>query len=167
MKLLSSVCLNKLRLLSFSIIGGTFFNTYFTSPSEFRYPKVNLIVPFAVSESRPIASNTWEGSSEPDEQALPADAAIPCISSINNNVSDSTPLKLTLMLLGSLSSGWPFKTVSGIFNNPSISSSRSNLSLFVSFGLNLSRLQPLSRCLRYLRCFRFPLAFLFPAPRLL
>ena len=56
--------------------------------------------PCAISCGRPIASNTWDGSSDPDVHADPLDAQIPFISSLIRSDSPSTNWKLKLALFG-------------------------------------------------------------------
>ena len=52
-------------------------------------PRVSLTEPCAISWGSPRASSTWEGSSEPEVQAEPDEAAMPFISSISSMDSPS------------------------------------------------------------------------------
>ena len=64
--------------------------------------------PCAISCGRPIASKTWDGSSEPDVHALPLDAHIPFKSKLRSKPSPSINLNDIFELPGSLLSMSPF-----------------------------------------------------------
>ena len=66
---------------------------------------------WAISWGLPSANSTWLGSSEPDVQALPDEAAIPSASSNSNRDSPSMPSKHICTLPGRRFSASPFKTV--------------------------------------------------------
>ena len=63
--------------------------------------------------ARPIAFRTWEGSSEPEEQAEPLEAATPLRSRFISRVVPSAPGTETFTLLGRRRVGWPFRIRSG------------------------------------------------------
>ena len=75
---------------------------------------VSLIEPCAISCGRPIASNTCEGSNEPDVQAEPLDAHTPFWSNNINIDSPSMNLKQKFILLGRRFFLSPFNLVNGI-----------------------------------------------------
>ena len=92
--------------------------------------------PCAISCGRPIASNTWDGSSDPDVHADPLDAQIPFISSLIRSDSPSTNWKLKLALFGRRSVLCPFRRQYGIsFRTLSIRQSLTSLSFAVLYSI--------------------------------
>ena len=87
-------------------------------------PRESLRDPWATSCTRPIASRTWLGSSDPEVQALPEEALMPRSSRRSRSDSPSIPSKQKLTLPGSLFFASPFRAEWGIFERPSISRSR-------------------------------------------
>lgn len=81
--------------------------------------------PCATSCGLPMASNTWDGSSEPEVQALPEEAHMPFASRSKSRLSPSIPSKQKLTFPGSLFSGSPLRALCGILDRPSISRSLS------------------------------------------
>lgn len=77
-------------------------------------PKLVLNVLFAISELKPIAVKTWDGSLSPVEQAEPADAQIPTSSNCNNKFCASTPLNDIFAFPGKRFTLSPFNLTSGI-----------------------------------------------------
>jgi len=65
-------------------------------------PRLNRIALWQVSGDIFMASNTWDGSVEPDEHADPEDTAIPCKSRAIRRDSDSTNSKLKFSVFGNL-----------------------------------------------------------------
>ena len=100
--------------LIFAITFGSVSITYFTSSIVFSLPMLIRIDPCARSAGIPVASNTCEGSKDPDAQAEPVEIAIPFKSRYNRIDSPSAPSKDTLSVLARQSFGWPLNRVSGI-----------------------------------------------------
>lgn len=63
----------------------------------------------ACSGASPMASRTWDGSTEPDEQAAPVETAKPRRSSAMTRDSAETPSKRMLVVLGRRGE-WPALT---------------------------------------------------------
>ena len=62
-------------------------------------PNEKRMAEAARSGDRPIASKTWEATTEPTMQAEPLEAQIPSRSSAMSSVSEAKPGKLTLSVL--------------------------------------------------------------------
>ena len=80
------------------------------------FPIDILSEPCAISCGKPIASNTCDGSNEPDVQALPLDAHIPFRSKFKRSPSPSINLNEILLVPGNLWSVSPFIFMYSIFS---------------------------------------------------
>src|SRR5690606_12920109 len=111
---------------SLATLSATASTTAATSSIVVYLPTVTRKAPSVSSLGKPTARSTWAGSSEPEVQAEPAEAAMPAKSRLSSSDSPSTPGKLKWALLGSRCVGCPFSTASGTRRRmPSISASRS------------------------------------------
>ena len=104
---------------------------YFTSSSVLSSQSESRKDPCATSCGRPMASNTCDGSREPEVHAEPEEAQTSLSSSKSNRLSPSTPSKQKLTFPGRRFSFVPFSAPCGIFSSPAISSSRNFNSFFV------------------------------------
>ena len=95
------------------IMGGTVFITSLISCSVVYLLSENLMEPWIAVNGIPIALRTWDGSSEPEEQAEPEEAQMPCSFSLRSIASPSIYSKLTLVVFGNLLFVSPFIRVSG------------------------------------------------------
>lgn len=83
----------------------------------FSSPNVTRNDPCAISLDNPIATNTCDGSNEPDVHAEPDEAHIPFKSKFSNNASPSTPINDILAFPGKRLVLCPFNLTFGIFSS--------------------------------------------------
>jgi hypothetical protein len=72
-----------------------------TSASVVSWPNEKRTAELASDTGKPIASSTWEATTDPTMQAEPLDAQTPSKSSAIRIVSELNPAKLTLSVLAS------------------------------------------------------------------
>src|SRR5579885_3917668 len=106
------VCIPRPR--NFSTMPGNAAISISISCSVFSLPKVRRRLPCDHSGGSPIATRTCEGSTEPEVQAEPVEAAKPNRSRLSRIDSPSTPSKQKLALLGRRCVGWPVSLLPGI-----------------------------------------------------
>src|SRR6185437_14266837 len=84
-----------------------------TSASPDAQPRLIRIAPAASAGATPIAANTFDGPTLPDEQAEPEEAAIPSRSSRISSVAAASPGMAKASVLGSRAAAAPNTTASG------------------------------------------------------
>src|SRR5579875_89837 len=110
---------------NFLIIPGSAERIASTSSSVLSLPRVRRRLPCASSTGNPMASSTCDGSTKPEVQAEPVEAAMPSRSRLSRIDSPSTPSKTKLALFGKRSVGCPVNRLPGIVKTPAIRRSRS------------------------------------------
>ena len=84
------------RLRRYSTSWVTVFTIHSASCGVLYLLRVRRREPRAISRLRPRARSTWLGSKEPEVQAEPEEAQMPCLSSMRRRLSPSTPSKQKL-----------------------------------------------------------------------
>src|SRR6266702_4361378 len=90
-----------------AMMGGISRMTVSISASLVKRDSEKRIDPWAQVNGTPMARRTWEGSSDPDVQALPDEAQIPNSDSSSKMASPSTNSKAIEVVLGSRSAPPP------------------------------------------------------------
>src|SRR3989344_662111 len=98
-----------------STMPGKMFSTYSSSSLVVCLPRVNRILPCAISAVCPNAKSTCDGCRSYAEQAEPVDASTRCLSSMSSIDSPSIYGIDTWTLFGRRSVGWPLSIAFGIF----------------------------------------------------
>src|SRR6266446_2751211 len=98
------------KLWTRAMISGRTSSTRCTSANDESRPREKRMRALAASFSTPMALRTWEGSSDPAEQAEPLEAQIPSKSSPASNAMLSQPLAVNATVLQRRSVSDPRKT---------------------------------------------------------
>jgi len=109
---------------SFATVAGITSSANAISSIVVCLPKLNRNVPRASSALIPIAVNTCDGSTAPDEHAAPVEHASPFKSSAITNASPSIPANVIFVVFGVRTTSAPFTRASATrsINPPSSSS---------------------------------------------